>query len=158
MRRLGRTVRVLKWGGLVLSLVTLVLWAVSARWGVTYWGSTAALSCGRGGLSVLTYTVGVGLPYHGWRIGTGLGLRGASYRIYHSTTQASYYLYVPFWIPFLLVAIPAALFGWLDRRRIPPGHCQRCGYDLTGNTSGTCPECGAPVPNLETKGEAHVQP
>lgn len=25
-----------------------------------------------------------------------------------------------------------------------PGQC-RCGYDLTGNTSGVCPECGAAV-------------
>ncbi len=31
------------------------------------------------------------------------------------------------------------------RRRIPPGHCQQCGYDLTGNESGVCPECGRPV-------------
>lgn len=23
-----------------------------------------------------------------------------------------------------------------------PGHCPHCGYDLTGNTSGVCPECG----------------
>lgn len=23
-----------------------------------------------------------------------------------------------------------------------PGHCQACGYSLTGNTSGVCPECG----------------
>lgn len=28
------------------------------------------------------------------------------------------------------------------RRRRRKGHCQRCGYDLTGNTSGVCPECG----------------
>jgi hypothetical protein len=27
----------------------------------------------------------------------------------------------------------------------PPGHCVTCGYDLTGNTSGTCPECGTAV-------------
>ncbi len=32
-----------------------------------------------------------------------------------------------------------------DRRRVPPGHCRRCGYDLTGNKSGVCPECGAAV-------------
>lgn len=24
----------------------------------------------------------------------------------------------------------------------PPGYCQNCGYDLTGNVSGRCPECG----------------
>jgi hypothetical protein len=23
--------------------------------------------------------------------------------------------------------------------------CSRCGYNLTGNTSGVCPECGTPV-------------
>jgi len=23
--------------------------------------------------------------------------------------------------------------------------CSECGYDLTGNVSGTCPECGQPV-------------
>jgi len=27
-----------------------------------------------------------------------------------------------------------------------PGHCRRCGYDLTGNVSGRCPECGTDVP------------
>lgn len=30
------------------------------------------------------------------------------------------------------------------RRRIPPGRCA-CGYDLTGNVSGRCPECGRAV-------------
>jgi hypothetical protein len=25
-----------------------------------------------------------------------------------------------------------------------PGHCRKCDYDLTGNRSGTCPECGTP--------------
>jgi ribosomal protein L37E len=24
-------------------------------------------------------------------------------------------------------------------------HCARCGYDLFGNTSGVCPECGTPT-------------
>ena len=30
-------------------------------------------------------------------------------------------------------------------RRERPGRCRRCGYDLTGNASGTCPECGTPA-------------
>jgi predicted amidophosphoribosyltransferase len=37
------------------------------------------------------------------------------------------------------------ILWFADRRRIPPGHCQKCGYDLTGNVSGICPECGTPV-------------
>jgi|GEM_PF-2602966 len=28
-------------------------------------------------------------------------------------------------------------------RKHPKGHCQDCGYDLTGNESGACPECNA---------------
>ena len=58
-------------------------------------------------------------------------------------------------IEFSLV-VPAALFAaypiiafhrgplrhWRRRRK---GFCQKCGYDLTGNESGTCPECGTEV-------------
>ena len=29
---------------------------------------------------------------------------------------------------------------------IDPEHCGRCGYDLTGNASGVCPECGWQIP------------
>lgn len=28
------------------------------------------------------------------------------------------------------------------RSRYPSGHCQSCGYNLTGNVTGRCPECG----------------
>jgi hypothetical protein len=31
------------------------------------------------------------------------------------------------------------------RPRYPAGHCQQCGYNLTGNVSGRCPECGCSV-------------
>jgi len=50
--------------------------------------------------------------------------------------------YFPLWIPFLIFALPTAFVWYRDRRRIPVGHCGRCGYDLTKNESGVCPECG----------------
>jgi len=53
-------------------------------------------------------------------------------------------LLIPIWLPFILLAAPLA-FLWLSRPRTPPGHCRKCGYDLTGNVSGRCPECGTPV-------------
>jgi hypothetical protein len=34
-----------------------------------------------------------------------------------------------------------------QRGRRMPGNCHTCGYNLTGNTSGVCPECGTPVPS-----------
>lgn len=58
----------------------------------------------------------------------------------------------PLW-PLLLLAsaLPAWRFaGWLRRRRdawrrARFGRCTHCGYDLTGNVSGVCPECGRSV-------------
>ena len=49
---------------------------------------------------------------------------------------------LPLWIPFLILALPTAWLWHRDRRRIRPGCCLRCGYDLTGNRSGVCSECG----------------
>ena len=54
-------------------------------------------------------------------------------------------LILPCWIPFVVLAIPTALLWHRDRRAHPPGHCQTCGYHLTGNVSGRCPECGKAV-------------
>lgn len=42
-----------------------------------------------------------------------------------------------------LLPLCFALARWRSRPR--PGVCQACRYDLTGNLSGTCPECGTPV-------------
>ena len=48
----------------------------------------------------------------------------------------------------VLGAYPAIAFSrgplrrW-HRRRL--GRCLKCGYDLSGNVSGVCPECGTPV-------------
>lgn len=47
------------------------------------------------------------------------------------------------WIPVVGCAIPA-LICWPDRHP-KPGSCIKCRYDLTGNTSGICPECGTPI-------------
>lgn len=49
------------------------------------------------------------------------------------------------------LALGCALGIWLcvwrirRAKRVPPGPCHKCGYDLTGNVSGRCPECGIPV-------------
>lgn len=56
---------------------------------------------------------------------------------------------VPLWLPFVLFALyPTIAFirGPVRRyRRRKRGLCLRCGYDLRGNTSGICPECGKPL-------------
>jgi hypothetical protein len=52
---------------------------------------------------------------------------------------------VPLWPTVLVLGAVSALLWILDHRRISPGHCGKCGYDLTGNVSGRCPECGVAV-------------
>ena len=37
---------------------------------------------------------------------------------------------------------------WVRTRRQERGRCAGCGYDLTGNVSGLCPECGDRIATL----------
>jgi len=77
----------------------------------------------------------------------------------------NFYLCIPLiqWIPFLLAFGPWRGRRWGDRiadtiviwgrhaNKLPFDFrsiaCARCGYDLTGNVSGTCPECGTRIPD-----------
>jgi hypothetical protein len=52
---------------------------------------------------------------------------------------------MPLWAPFVLTGLPGAYLWWRDRLPIRAGCCRKCGYDLTGNVSGRCPECGTAV-------------
>lgn len=52
---------------------------------------------------------------------------------------------VPLWAPVAVLGVTALWLWYLDRPR-PPGACPKCGYDLTGNTTGICPECGKAGP------------
>ncbi len=65
---------------------------------------------------------------------------------------------IPLWIPMVLLiaatGFPAWQLSqrtvhWLKSRRIRVGHCIRCNYNLTGNESNKCPECGTPTSNSE---------
>ncbi|MCB9856768.1 MAG: hypothetical protein H6818_13895 [Phycisphaerales bacterium] len=52
-------------------------------------------------------------------------------------------------IPIWILAIPLAVGVIYLRRRRPllddSPRCANCGFDLTGNESGICPECGTPT-------------
>ena len=57
---------------------------------------------------------------------------------------------LPYWLVVPATGIPPVLYlrtlGRLRRRRrARRGLCPGCGYDLTGNVSGVCPECGETV-------------
>lgn len=61
----------------------------------------------------------------------------------------------PIWIMFVTVAIAPSIalvrFALRRRRsRRPEPTCKKCGYDLTGNISGICPECGQAISVLRS--------
>jgi hypothetical protein len=70
---------------------------------------------------------------------------GSIYVANLSTDSECYSVRLPLWLPFLVLVIPTLLLWRRDRRRPHPGFCRRCDYDLTGNTSGRCPECGLEI-------------
>jgi len=151
MRRIFVIRRWYKWVGLFLSLLILMAWTISMVWRGEYWrrtdntrGLLFLLDVGTFGIyRVINITCNALLnitrqrqvfPRPVWWIKP-LQVDGRIGFIY---------LVVPLWIPFLLVAIPTAYLFRRDHR-IPQGHCQKCGYDLTGNISGVCPECGEKI-------------
>ena len=64
---------------------------------------------------------------------------------YASTDRRSFF--IPLYALFAATAIPTVLvWRFWPKPPVKPGHC-RCGYDLRGNESGVCPECGVEVPS-----------
>lgn len=49
------------------------------------------------------------------------------------------------WKPLTLIVIPTAVFWLMERFLFPAGSCQNCGYNLKGNVSGRCSECGTTI-------------
>jgi hypothetical protein len=160
MARLRRRWRTLKWVGLILALLIAASCGLSMRWCLGYvrwdkrafnaaaWaGHPPAFFAGINNLSIRVcryYAWSRGRPE--WSVsrahGSPIWLPSVDR---FSSTRGSYVdIFIPLWIPFLIVALPTGLLWWHDRR-IHPDQCQRCGYNLTGNVSGVCPECGEKV-------------
>ena len=153
-----RDILLRRWGGITVGValagcvLLLVAWGITLRWDVWVYGRswTCLVECGVVSLGLQEWSATPESPGLSWEIrdrvfyerGHFLWLCLPSTYLH---TDGSRSVYVPLWLPFLAVAIPTAWLFLRDRKRIPPGHCQKCGYDLTGNTSGRCSECGNPV-------------
>lgn len=86
----------------------------------------ASLSCG---------------PCIGYRRGLLHSLIPHTARVVQSTFGEWRETVIPLWLP-IGVAASVAYVALRRLRRHRPGHCPNCRYDLTGNRSGVCPECG----------------
>jgi hypothetical protein len=151
MLQISRTGRVLNWVGTAVCALLVVCDVVSMRWSIrgsinTNWSVGAS----SGKLFVMWWNddmVAFAQRDKSWILPSGV------FRLPSDTSHvflpyvwrlgdSMFAVDMPFWIIALAVALPTAPLWWFDRRAYPPGHCAKCGYDLTGNVSGRCPECG----------------
>jgi hypothetical protein len=154
MRRRSRTRRILKWVGMVGCLVIAV-----AFFGSGWWAVMLALPLQSNGHPEVGFLSGCfcvlydernshGSPSFSWSTYTSPFRNQPRYYIDFSISGLSssplHGVAVPLWLLWVAFAIPTA-FLWYRDRRPPRGHCRSCGYNLTGNESGTCPECGEAI-------------
>ena len=141
-----RTRKTVKWGGVVVTVLLLVLWIGSAQWGwilSTRGGYNYSVSSGQCGFTHQAIASDAYLP--SWNYGR-LPL---SFRLGFTCTRqgANWYVFVPLWAPALASLLCAATAWRLDElahRRARSGLCKKCGYDRAGLVlEAVCPECGA---------------
>ena len=168
MRRRSRLLRVTKWGGVAACVLVATAWIFGAWYSFGCDHPTGRLEL-RWGILNLTHRTGnpppsnqsgfAVLPFRP-NIEAEWLPRFRQYRLQFvpATNTLSlaptpmpnakfrwteHHLSLPLWMLLTVLAVPTALLSW-PARRPPPGHCP-CGYDLRGNVSGRCPECGTRV-------------
>jgi len=90
--------------------------------------------------------------FGGYGVGSRFGYRDV---VFNSGAQNAFpwrwhesAVWVPHWFLVVIFAVLPARWllrrsrQWRRERRASRGQCVLCGYDLTGNESGRCPECG----------------
>ncbi len=144
--------RLLKWAGSAASLLLLAAWLVSGTRGLQLEGSRGNGVCFvagwctiRWGVTAENAQIAKKAGYHIGGIAMVQPRFGRLEWAWRPWLANSVGVTVPGWYPIGLIGPFTALFWWLDRRRLRPGQCSGCGYDLTGNISGTCPECGQAI-------------
>ena len=142
MPRPSRFRRVAKWCGVGVCLLLLVAWGVSLwqDFGFIRRNSGAEFVVHKGVLSFRHSESWPPSPWEGWFLESVFvdSKTWSLFPVFFSGGVNGFSL--PLWIPFILTAMPTAWLFWRDRKP-PPGHCQRCGYNLRALTLPRCPEC-----------------
>lgn len=150
-KRSRRRKRIRKWLGLAFCGLLGIGWAVTHRkpYELRCWRFSFQHAPGGARINYYPITVGYGSSHKPLIHMTSCYVPRCSGLDYSKRNTVSmlnpyYWVELPVWCLLLPTVTITAVYCYLDRRR-PKGHCQDCGYDLTGNESGVCPECGTKV-------------
>lgn len=74
-------------------------------------------------------------------------------RVTHDKGSLWFSIFMPVWVLLLgsWTSMIIVVLRWNEKRRKRDKLCQVCNYDLTRNSSGTCPECGTSIPEEQRK-------
>jgi hypothetical protein len=140
--------RLAAWTGVALSGVVAALLLLSLRWSVSWLGGTKRHFIGLVyGAVCVGWTAAplVGEPA-GWHIGGSGPAHKSVWWVevvrYGASTGI---VYVALWLVLALTTVPTVFLLMRLRHTLPAGCCAICGYNLTGNVSGRCPECGTAI-------------
>ncbi len=148
MRRRRRLFKACKWAMTLFSVALLAVYLISGWWDFAFSVKVgpSVYSVGAGwGLFIANRSAASEWNATSWCLASvnriDYGWRGLAYGEALVLNCFSFPL-----LPILIATwVPTAWLWWFGRRKHPPGHCPHCGYDLTGNESGVCPECGRAI-------------
>ncbi len=146
MNRRNRLRRVVKWVGIVGCVLVGLSAIVQTRWSVRcFFGPRFGIILAAGG-TILNVNIGMSRSgftvrhaYQTWADAGTAWRNGGLLPNWAHSVNGEHIISIPLWLWMIAFAAIAVLCR--DRRGPLPGHCP-CGYDMTGNESGTCPECG----------------
>ncbi len=141
----GRVWRVGKWAGVIVCLLLVGLFFVSRRLEVRYTNYAQGfwLCLVPGAVSYAWQPPMAADSY--WRFDECDPEIEADWWPSAARRNSHGHVMVPIWMFFVMFAIPTGVLWYGDRRGGSIGRCKRCGYDLTMNVSGQCPECGVRI-------------
>jgi hypothetical protein len=135
--------RFAKWLALVLCVATFVVFSLSLFRDLVWYGTGIRVGLEGGLVGADWWNVSRRYAEDGWEL-----LTPRHHWMWHwvpefgKSPYATGGLMVPPWMPFLASVVPTLILWWRDLRPPRAGLCSYCGYNLTGNLSGRCPECG----------------
>ena len=147
MKRRNRKRRILKWMAVGLCALLVAGWIVNAYRNVAWGSSRWTLGVGGGRLIFgrLSFDDSSNLPL-GWNAWRSDG-QFEWWPEFQFDGRFNF-VNIPIWMLLLATAL-ATLWLWRHNHSAKLG-CVNCGYNLTGNVSGVCPECG-------TNTDAHLK-
>jgi hypothetical protein len=170
MRHHPRIRCIAKCAGICLCVLVIGAWCFSLRWGLSFYHRVWRVTIAASSISVFVATSGPDFddldkkyrscgsrwfcypirPYSLSDYGLVLPYQLRCGRARDATDTV-----IPLWLPLLPAVFTTAILFYCDHhRRFRPGHCPKCNYNLTGNESGVCPECGSLIQFFNTASEA----